>query len=369
MIRFACPACKAPIAVADDIAGKRGKCKHCGAAIEVPQAPSAAVAPRPSVAASPTSPVDFSDRPQNAYAGPNVYATSPAPESKAVHSLGIASMVLGILSFFTCWVPFAGLIFSGLGLLLGLAGLGMSIARKGAGIGYGIAGTAVCLVGLGMGAIFMLFVSGVMAAISEASEEIAVQQARPPAQARPTALSLEPASPTVVDQATSAPPVEAQKPQEPEWNDASQPLALGDIRVSITEVIVGNVPLERIITETQGQSEDELLLVRLKIENTSQRKKLDYSGWMSDWASLRDIEAELTDDADNRYRKINFGTSHVVGAEPAGSIYPNKSLSDAIVFEMPIDGVEYLRLRLTGNAVGEEGEFRFQIPASMIERK
>ena len=37
-IKFACPSCKKVVVVSDDFAGKRGKCKHCKAAITVPGA-------------------------------------------------------------------------------------------------------------------------------------------------------------------------------------------------------------------------------------------------------------------------------------------------------------------------------------------
>lgn len=55
--------------------------------------------------------------------------------------------------------------------------------------------------------------------------------------------------------------------------------------------------------------------------------------------------------------------------ESRDSIYPEKVLSTALVFERPIDAAKYLRLTLSGKAVGEEGELRFEIPAAMIQKR
>jgi hypothetical protein len=48
MIAFACPTCEAPIKVADELAGRTGKCSKCGGRMVVP-GPSEAVAARASV--------------------------------------------------------------------------------------------------------------------------------------------------------------------------------------------------------------------------------------------------------------------------------------------------------------------------------
>jgi hypothetical protein len=37
------------------------------------------------------------------------------------------------------------------------------------------------------------------------------------------------------------------------------------------------------------------------------------------------------------------------------------------VFELPIERIKYLRLKLAANGCKEEGEFRFEIPKDMIQ--
>lgn len=62
-------------------------------------------------------------------------------------SLGVASLILGIIAFLICWIPIVSLIgvpLSALGLVLGLIGLPVALSRRGASVGYPIAGIAVC---------------------------------------------------------------------------------------------------------------------------------------------------------------------------------------------------------------------------------
>lgn len=74
----------------------------------------------------------------------NVHVQQP---SGAAHSLGLASMVMGILGLMICWVPVLGLLstpLSGIGLLLGVIGGIVALTRSGHGIGFPIAGSTIC---------------------------------------------------------------------------------------------------------------------------------------------------------------------------------------------------------------------------------
>jgi hypothetical protein len=65
--------------------------------------------------------------------------------------LGAASLALGFLGlFFFWWVPF-GVILSGAGLLLGLFGWWLSVARRGPGPSLAVAGTLLSAVALVIG--------------------------------------------------------------------------------------------------------------------------------------------------------------------------------------------------------------------------
>lgn len=69
-------------------------------------------------------------------------------------SLGVAGCILGTLALPISLVPLIGLIgvpLSALGLLLGVAGLLVAVFRKGSGIGFAIAGSAISALALFVG--------------------------------------------------------------------------------------------------------------------------------------------------------------------------------------------------------------------------
>lgn len=114
----------------------------------------------------------------------NVYAPAGYPTAvqvnvangNASNSLGISSLVIGILSFFICWIPFLGFGLSGLGFLLGVAAIVMSMSRKGSGIGYGIAGVAVNSIGVLLGIVFMIALSGMAEGLDKAAKQIETER-------------------------------------------------------------------------------------------------------------------------------------------------------------------------------------------------
>ena len=187
---------------------------------------------------------------------------------------------------------------NGLGLVLGGVGLILAVVRKGTGIGYSIAGTAVNSIGLLLGFIYIFFIASAFQLVDEAMDDIAAKNTPKQAQA---VDSTQPAStqPTPTGSA---------------WTKADIPLQLGSIQLRITEVVIGKVPLIN-FSNDETSSQNELLALRVKVTNTNERKKVDYQGWMSDYASLLEIDAELTDDAGNRYRAIDFGLRKVKDAE------------------------------------------------------
>ena len=286
--------------------------------------------------------------------------------SNVSNSLGIASLILGILSFLICWIPFVGFCLSGLGLLLGIGGLVMALTRKGTGIGYAIAGTAVSALGVLMGVIFLVVLQGMATGLEEVAKEMERDLNKRQTQASPAgddATNVENSNPTAGE------PDETPAPPKIEFHDAKNPLQLGNVKIQITQVVIGKVPLHRKIMGDDTESQDDLLTVWLEITNTTTNKKIDYQGWMSSFASMMDIDAVLTDNNDNRYRGISFGATSVVkDAKTNESIYPGKSIADAVVFELPIDGAEYLDLKLSAKGCKEDGEFKFRIPAEMIKR-
>jgi len=99
-------------------------------------------------------------------------------------------------------------------------------------------------------------------------------------------------------------------------------------------------------------------------------RKVDYYGWgtFGDNFSSRLIP-RLTDNFGNSYRRVNFGPNERVnGQVRLEALHPGKSVGDLVVFEVPIDKVEYLRLELPAGNFGGTGKLRLQIPKTMIRR-
>lgn len=204
MIHFKCPHCGKSINVKDEGAGRTGKCPGCQGIVHVPQPetknrellvphPPELSSPPTVIAARPTPPPLTRPVCEPAGAQEPLFSSVPATaiqvdvgqSSRAAHSLGIASLILGALSFFVCWLPLIGLFFSGLGLVLGGIGLFLAIVRKRSGIGFSIAGTAISSVALVTGFVFMYAVAGTVASVDEALKDVQSDISRPPPQAHP----------------------------------------------------------------------------------------------------------------------------------------------------------------------------------------
>ncbi|MEX2288218.1 MAG: hypothetical protein WD648_14075 [Planctomycetaceae bacterium] len=164
-IEFQCPTCGRKISASDEDAGKPGKCKQCGEPIRVPQkrdnlisvakpavAPELLI-PKPAPAPAPTPTVELRPPQQTASVQPMQTAVVVSVQQSPTHSnsLGIASMVLGAMMLPLSCIPFAGAIafpIAGIGAIMAVVGFFAALKRNGSGIGYPIAGGALCCVAL-----------------------------------------------------------------------------------------------------------------------------------------------------------------------------------------------------------------------------
>lgn len=438
MIQFKCPHCEKAFRVDDSYAGKGAKCAGCGQRITIPRAsgppalptvkppvkaPSvAAVSSRPQVSAA--VPTHRQDTVACRFCGEQILAgaekcrhcgeildaamraaivatpqavpttavqlapqmtVNVAAPSRSSHSLGVASLVVGVLSFFVCWMPVIGLLLGGLGLVLGIGGLVIAITRKGGGIGYSIAGSAVSALSVMIGISFAAAISSMFAGINKATHQTGTisPEAQPVSKANANSpiVTTTPVAPDNKDTTTPAskaapgamaatPASEKSPPSHAkDWIDANKYGGmLGDIGVTVVSAKTGVVQLHRNVMNDDSESKDSLFTIWLTIQNKSERKKLNYRSWADDSLSFLDNRVTLKDDAGNTYRGVSFGFSTTVkGAAGNESVYPGKEIRDALVFELPIDKIEYLELVLPGKYIGEEGELRFKIPKAMIK--
>jgi hypothetical protein len=300
-------------------------------------------------------------------------------------SLGVASLVLGIIAFLICWIPLVNLLgvpLSGLGLLLGLIGLIVALTRGGASIGYPIAGSAICglalFIAISMtGALVQGINSASTALAKDAQRRNATNQTVARAPAKPAATAPDPSpAPTTAPEPKEIPDHEFNVPGVTAggaapviaWAPADSPIRQGDVQVQVKSVRVGKVPLKEQFGNGGRTSKDVLLRIEIEVTNLSDTKKLDYHTWGGTSMSFGKRTA-LADNFGNTYRLVNFGFStEVAGATVADSVYPGKSVRDVVVFEEPIAKAERLDLELPASNFDGTGMLRFRIPVSMIQR-
>ncbi len=257
-------------------------------------------------------------------------------------SLGVASLVLGAIAFGSCWIPLIGMLgvpLSAVGLALGGLGFLVALFRKGAGIGYPIAGVTICGLSLGIA----IAVNG---AVVTAVDTLGKAR-RASAGATRTELT-------------------ASKPAEPVFASIDSPVVEGDLQIQVRAVSVRKVKLESLMKE-QNESKELQLVLELRVKNVSATRKLSYHSWGDSNRSVLDPAATLNDNFGNTYAMRRFDEmSGPVGWTEFASLYPGKELDDVLVFEPPVDAAKSLDLELPADVIGNEGVIRFRIPTSSI---
>lgn len=151
-----------------------------------------------------------------------------------------------------------------------------------------------------------------------------------------------------------------------EWIPHTKAAKQGDIRVSITSAKIGKVKYRGLFNSSDEEplkSDDNFAIVRLKIENLSKTKKVDFRGWYYD--SFSELHARLTDEHGNTYDPGSH--DHVIGQHKYEALHPGKSFEDLVYFQVPVDAAKTLRLTLPARAFEGEGSLRFEIPKSKLD--
>ncbi len=400
-ISVVCLSCFAKLRAPDNMAGRTMKCPKCGRAVVVPSPVNEAAQPTPAeppplpvkrvepaavrpvppppitaapfglveqpyrMPTSPASPIaalDYlqDDRPRREHRRLRDDRDSPAQESKTVHSLGIASIVVGVVALPFSLFPCIGVLFlplSGLGILLGVIGGIVSLTRRGRGIGFPIAGTAIS----GMAALFGIFWLGLLSAAHRTTERLGRELERPE-----RIVGEEKATGT--DSKTPPKTVKPDRPPEPSWSPSDNAVRHGDLQVKIASASIGKVALKDVIREA-AVSEKEFLIVKLELLNLNTTKKVEYYTWSGKDISFDRDYATLKDDFGNGYKRIGFGFgSYPIGAvEKYASVHPFKTLTEVLVFEVPIATATYVVLELPAKNYGAEGVIRFRIPMTSVQ--
>jgi hypothetical protein len=156
---------------------------------------------------------------------------------------------------------------------------------------------------------------------------------------------------------------------EPEWvNPDEKSWVSGDVEVTVGSPSVGPVLLKRLGEERV--SENKLFQVYVSLKNRSENRKIDYESWGDANRLINEHAPRLADNFGNFYKRVHFGLGTTIFQQiKSASIRPGESVADLLVFEEPLNNVEYLRLELPESAFGGTGTMRFQIPRGMIKWK
>ncbi|HLJ94663.1 MAG TPA: hypothetical protein VKU02_15865 [Gemmataceae bacterium] len=378
-ITVVCSACGGRLSAPNQLIGRMAKCPQCGQTVKVaPSGEPPAEAPRPTSSRKPrSSPSEADAKAAEIVVRRSDDSETPPSTTRISYGLGIPSLILGIVAFAFSWVPQVGLLslpLSGLGLLLGIAGLVVAIIQHGRGIVFPIAGSALSLGALVV-AVFWLGLLGGMIRPNPAKDTVAA-----------TGVGQAPEQTTIA-------PAKAAPEKEARWADASaDAVQQNDVRVQLGAVVVRNIRIKDVLGD-ETVSPAKHLTIQVFIDNMNSTRKIDFLGWSGatvNAVGLADLlgggrakgntaepltasernAASLTDNFGNPYKRF----TPEVGAQIPGqingptSVYPGKRTEDLLVFEPPVDKVQFLRLELPAGAFGGSGNLRLQIPKAMIHR-
>ncbi len=379
-ISAVCPSCQAKLKVPDQMENKKGKCPKCQNVIlfnrfeEASNPPFIQEAPLPAppvpviipkvyrkVVEQPAAPEDdFMQNSDQAFTQ-NVISQRVIVNHKknSSNSLGIASLVVAVLSFFICWIPGVGVLVSGLAMFLGLVGIVVSFLRKGEGIGFPIAGAGLAAISLTLS--FVVTKAVLTPAINKviaASEKVKTENA---------------ANGVAKDEKQNA------NNQMPDIEPAKEPAKTENdlIDAEVKVGVVGDVNIKIISAELdfvtgktikEFKSKEKLLKITVEVSNFNPNRKVEFEGWGKHSFSFAN-NASLKDNFKNSYKIVDFGLgSRIDGQVKGGSIYPEKPLTDLLIFEAPLGNMEYLVLELPNKNFGEKGTTKFKIPLSMLRK-
>ena len=165
----------------------------------------------------------------------------------------------------------------------------------------------------------------------------------------------------------------AQPISDDEWVNASgNAVQRHDVRVRITHVRTGSIELKELKKPGAKPfpSREKYLAIYLEVTyETKVFQSLNYESWADQAERPSKQPPTLTDNLERVYAQKTIAPRwEVVGREDKSFITPCGPVPEVLLFPLPPARLEYLRLKLPASAFGGGGEFRFQIPRSMIEQ-
>src|SRR5262245_13532256 len=258
-----CPHCHGQMCVPPSLGGQMVACPHCTNRVQLP---SMGHSPVPVYQQAPVRNLVTAQQPpprRRRFAYDDEQGPRQHGGNAVSNSLGITALVLGIVGFVLSLVPCVGVVaipIVGVGLLLGLGGLIASLARSGHGVGFSIGGLAVSAAGL----VIALFWVGAIGSFTTSEPN------RAPVEVRRDGDGA--AAKKIIGAEEKKPPARS------EWINARDGNALLDsVVVKIESAHVEYVNLEDL--GRPAKSVEKHLVIRVSLHNSSDTRKVEYSGW------------------------------------------------------------------------------------------
>ncbi|MCK4342810.1 MAG: ABC transporter permease [Phycisphaerae bacterium] len=191
-------------------------------------------------------------------------------------SLGVVSLILGVVAFLLCWIPLVGMLsipLSALGLLLGAIGLLVALMRRGSGIGYPIGGGAVSGLALAIGIAQVAAVGSAVSGVAEAMDESHRQQTRTNQEVVASASPGGSQRPRTARDSGGPRPTKPPAPAEAEHKRPQQAEAQATIPNDVTYTIIKKYVLRSIkrsldVRLNRKVSEDVLRAIALQLKDS-----------------------------------------------------------------------------------------------------
>jgi hypothetical protein len=144
-----------------------------------------------------------------------------------------------------------------------------------------------------------------------------------------------------------------------------------DVTVEVADVRLEH-PTWRDIVDRSRVSDLTCLLVVLHVTNNTQTRKVDYQPWQ-----MHGNGVSMRDELGNRYTLFDLGLkSQLIFEDPESherllqsewaAIHPQRVLTDAVVFEKPIEAAKKLTLTLPLENLDERGTVSLEIDTKRI---
>jgi len=118
--------------------------------------------------------------------------------------------------------------------------------------------------------------------------------------------------------------------------------------------------------ETKDPSSFRYLFVQVSVKNASEDEPLTYLGWNGDGETTQSKDARLLDQDGGKCLFVSHIESPRDDRQEESTIAPQETLLDVLVFELPADGFEHLRLLLPTEAIGQSKHLGYEIKKSDI---